>query len=94
MGIGLGCGLVLAAFWGSATNSVHKDWVRVDKVCGRCRRLTSLAAAAAAHVPGSIAARLSHALLLATQEYEVKRIKNKRAFDEWLAKQPYDDEVA
>lgn len=29
-----------------------------------------------------------------TQEYEVKRAKAKKAFEDWLAKQPYDDEVA
>jgi hypothetical protein len=32
MGIGLACGLALAAVWGWETNAVHKDWARVEAV--------------------------------------------------------------
>jgi hypothetical protein len=31
--------------------------------------------------------------LLRGQEYKVTQAKKKKAFEEWLAKQPYDDEL-
>jgi hypothetical protein len=75
--------VAVAAVWGWETNAVHKDWARVEAVrqggWPACLLCISTAAPAAP--------------LLRGQECKVTQAKKKQAFEEWLAKQPHDDQL-